>query len=272
MTGAAAVQAHYAHFAKRETILAALAAAGKDRGPLSPDDLAPFDQLHTGGRTATAAVTALLAPGADALVLDVGCGIGGPARLLAAARGCRLVGVDLTPDFVATAVALTRRTAQTDRVRFCVGSATALPLPDAAFDAAWHIHMSMNVADKAAMYREIARTLKPGARFALYDPVRGPGAEPAYPVPWAETPATSFLLDADALLETATAAGLRLIARRDATADGLAWFAALERERAASSGPPAPQPDPRLVAMTQNHRRNLASGAVAILGALFERP
>jgi len=266
------IQDHYNHFAKRETILAGLRAVGKDIAHLSPEDLSSFDQLHTAGHAATRTLIDLLSPASGQHVLDVGCGIGGPARLLAKTTGCRVTGLDLTPHFIATAKDFTERTHQTNDIVFQVGSATALPFASHTFDAAWHIHMSMNVADKAAMYAEIFRTLKPGARFAMYDPIRGPHDTPTYPVPWAATPATSFLVPQDDMIALIDTAGFRAISVTDVTPEGLAWYADVAAARA--SGPPPTQlpQDPRFLAMSKNHRRNLETGAVALLRGLFARP
>jgi len=264
----AEIQGHYDHFARREVILSTLREAGKNVERLTPGDLAPFDQLHTSGRTASESLIELLAPQPAHHVLDVGCGIGGPARMLNQAAGCRVTGIDLTPSFISTAHELTRRTAQSAQMSYAVGSATALPFAEVSFDAAWHIHMSMNVADKTAMYAGIFRVLKPGARFIIYDPVRGQGPEPAYPAPWAETARTSFLLSEREMLAAITQAGFVVTQTSDATNAGLAWFA--ERQRIAAAA--GIKPDARLAAMTGNHQRNLDRGAVRILCAVFQRP
>lgn len=272
MTTLNAVQQHYSHVMNREVILAAVAAAGKNPDRLEPEDLALFDQLHTSRQAATERMIAKLAPTSGQHVLDVGCGLGGPARQLAKATGCRVTGIDLTPGFVETAVDFTRRTGQTATVAFQQGSATALPFADGSFDAAWHIHMSMNVADKPAMYAEIFRVLKPGARFAFYDPIRGEADEVAYPVPWAETSATSFLLRRTDMLALVEKSGFRCIEATDATKDGLAWFEAQARAQAEGKAPLQPPPAPRFLEMSKNHRRNMQVGAVAVLRAVFTRP
>ena len=145
-----------------------------------------------------------LAPGVAAL--DIGCGIGGTARTLAARYGARVEGIDLTPEFVAVAEALSRL-AGVEGVAFRTGSATALPFEAARFDLATMLHVGMNVADKAALFAEAARVLRPGGRFAVFDVMRvGPG-EIAYPMPWAGSPDISFVETPDAY--AALAAGGR---------------------------------------------------------------
>lgn len=256
---------HYQTFPARDAILAALARRGFAQDSLTPDRLAPFDQLHTGGAPATAALLARLSPKPDDHVLDVGSGLGGPARMLAAMAGCRVTGIDITPRFVADAAFFTDCTKQTQRVTFQEGSATALPFADRTFDAAWHIHMAMNVADKAAMYAEIFRVLKPGATLAIDDPVRGAG-EMIFPVPWAGEPRASYLCTAEELVGLLTVAGFVMPEIEDVTAQGIAF--ALERERARDSTKPLSAWE----MMSANHRANMAAGAVRVISVVMKKP
>jgi SAM-dependent methyltransferase len=195
--------------------LAALTEAGVDTNALTPDILAPIDQFHTRGLDATLAQAALAAPRADMQVLDVGCGIGGPARWLAAHYGCRVTGIDLTDEFVAVARLLTERCRLADRVEFRQGSALELPFADATFDLVWCQNVSMNIADKARLYREIRRVLKPGARFTSIDLAAGPAGAPHYPLPWAREPSISFLLPPADMRGLIEAAGFRIVEWRD---------------------------------------------------------
>lgn len=257
--------AHYQTFPSRDSILAALARWGVSPDGLTPDALAPFDQLHTGGAPATDGLIARLAPKPDDHVLDIGSGLGGPARMLAARTGCRVTGIDLTPRFVADAVFFTARTGQAGRVGFQEGSGTALPFTDRTFDAAWHIHVAMNVADKAALYGEVFRVLKPGARLGIDDPVRGRGAM-AFPVPWARDAEVSYLCSEEELTGHILAAGFVDPEVRDVTAPGIAWAA--ERERMRDSTKPLSPWE----AMSANHRANLVSGAVRVISIVAKKP
>ena len=159
---------------------------------------------------------------ADMSVLDVGSGIGGPARFLAATYGCQVTGVDLSEPFVDAARYLTERTGQSGQVSFQTASALELPFDDGRFDVALLQHVAMNISDRARLYREIRRVLKSGGRFATFDVVLNSG-EPHYPVPWARTPATSFLLTADATREAIEAGRLPHagMARRHRSRQGL---------------------------------------------------
>jgi len=235
-----AVAGHYAHSrgSLAATILATLARMGRGTERLAPDDLTGVDEFHMGGRDATALLGERLALGPGDRLLDLGSGIGGPARYFADRFGCRVTGVDLTPTFVEAARDLTERCGLADRVAFELASVTALPFPAATFDAATMIHVGMNLPDKAAMAREAARVLKPGGRFLIYDAMRtGPG-DLAFPVPWSTRAETSFLATPGDYRAALERAGFRIEAEHDRRALAQAFFAKL-RERTASGNPPA---------------------------------
>jgi L-amino acid N-acyltransferase YncA/2-polyprenyl-3-methyl-5-hydroxy-6-metoxy-1,4-benzoquinol methylase len=169
---------HYTRSPLLSTLLDALAAAGKSVSPLDSDDLAPLDELHSGGRPATVELADLLAPAPGGHVLDLGAGLGGPARYLARHRGCRVTGVDLARETVEVATELTERCGLDDVVRFREGSVTELPFADTSFDAAIMLHVGMNVADKAALCAEAFRVLRPGGRLGLSDMIASGGLGP----------------------------------------------------------------------------------------------
>ena len=154
-------------------------------------------------------------------MLDVGAGLGGPARFLAERFGVDVTGVDVTAAFVERAEELTRDTGLADRVRFVRADATALPFADGAFDVAWTQHAAMNIADKAALYAGLRRT---AGRLALYDAIAGDGVPPAYPLPWASVPELSFLVTEDELRALLADAGFHPTAARDATEGGRRWL------------------------------------------------
>ena len=237
--------------------------------PLTPQQLGVLDQFHTRGLAATKDLAALAEIASGMSVLDVGCGIGGPARFLAAAHGCHVVGVDLSESFVEAARYLTERTGQNGQVSFQSANALELPFGAASFDAVFMQHVAMNICDRALLYRESRRVLKPGGRFAIFDVVSN-GGEPHYPVPWARTPETSFLLSANATREAILRSGFETLVWRDDTEAAKVWIAQLRE----SGPPPAPNlgqvvgPDfPQLLA---NLGRNLMEGRLGILTAVFE--
>ena len=188
-----AAREHYRRDDLEDVVLAALRRVGVDPDALRVEDLTGIDQLHAGAADATEHLFDALQLGAGMAVLDVGSGIGGPARLAAAHRGCHVTGIDLSPDFVALARSLTARVGLTDLVSFDLGSATTLPYDDASFSRAMLNHVGMNIADKEDVFAEVRRVLEPGGLFAVYEQMRvGPG-ELTFPLPWADDAASSFV-------------------------------------------------------------------------------
>ncbi|MGF6782129.1 class I SAM-dependent methyltransferase [Paraburkholderia sp. GAS334] len=272
------VRDHYRATGLTDRLKIALTVLGPEDQRLTPQQLGALDQFHTRGLAATAELARLAEITADMSVLDVGSGVGGPARFLAATCGCRMTGIDLSEPFVDAARYLTRRTGQSEQVSFHTASALELPFDGSHFDAVLLQHVAMNISDRARLYKEIERVLKPCGRFATYDVVpqgdflRGApnGSEPYYPVPWARTPATSFLLTADATREAIEQAGFRTLAWQDDTEAAKAWFTQLR-----ASGPP-PSPNlgvvmgPDFAELTANLGRNLLERRLGILTAVFE--
>jgi len=263
------VRDHYGATGLTERLKTALGAFGPEDQRLTPQQLGALDQFHTRGLAATADLAKLTGITADMSVLDVGSGLGGPARFLAATYGCRVSGVDLSEPFVDAARYLTERTGLNGQVSFQSGSALALPFDDASFDVVLLQHVAMNIADRAQLYRQIRRVLKPGGKFATFDVVLERG-EPQYPLPWARTPATSFLLTAAATREAIAAAGFRAVTSIDDTEAAKSWNAQLR----ASGPPPAPNlglvMGPNFKEVAANLGRNLVEGRLGILTAVFE--
>jgi MPBQ/MSBQ methyltransferase len=269
------VEAHYGRPGLEAAILAALRAAGKDPDRLTPEDLAPVDQFHTRGRDATLELARLaeLTPGRA--VLDVGGGIGGPARTLVRDFGCPVTVLDLTEAYCRAGEELTRRTGLTGQVRFQHGDALALPFPEASFDVGWTQHSSMNVADKRRMYGELHRVIRPGGRLALHEIMAGPAGPPHFPVPWARDPALSHLAPPEAMRELLRAIGFREHAWQDTSPAATEWF----RQRLAMAQRAAGAPEPGLhlllgedfPAMFRNQVRNLEEGRIAVIEAVWLR-
>jgi len=234
------VAQHYTRGTLERAILDALVASGKDIDHLEPDDLAPVDEFHVGGRQATIDFATHFAPRRGMHLLDVGSGIGGPSRYFAREYGCRVTGIDLTEEYVQLAAELARRVGLSELVSYRLGSATALPFPPATFDGAYMLHVGMNIEDKAAVFAAVRRVLRPGAVFGIYDVMRDREGELSFPVPWAPTAALSFVESPAtyrALLERAGFVVVQQYGRREFAVE---FFRQLRARAAQSGSSPAP--------------------------------
>jgi ubiquinone/menaquinone biosynthesis C-methylase UbiE len=189
-------------------------------------DIAGVDEFHVRG----ASVSKELAESIDlkgATVLDVGCGLGGPCRMLADKYNCKTTGIDLSNEYIKTAKGLSKLVNLDSKTSFIQGDATTLPFDDSTFDVVWTQHVQMNIPDKKMLYSEISRVLKPGGHFLYYDILKKSDGEVNYPMPWASTSDMSFLFketDMDAFL---TKFGLTKEQSNDQTQAGIDFFDAL---------------------------------------------
>jgi SAM-dependent methyltransferase len=255
---------HYATLGLAARVLAALG-----EGPLSIRDLAPLDQFHIGGLKSTQALAALAGVTAELQVLDIGSGIGGPARFLAASYGCHVTGLDLSAEYTQLAAHLAERVGLSGQVSAVCGDALAAPFPDASFDLLWTQHAAMNIPDRPRLHAEMARLLKPGGRLALHDVCAGSRDLLHFPVPWAAGTGGSALLSPDETHRQLRAAGFEELHWRDVTGEALDVL----------SRAPAVMPavslqlllGARFPEMLINYRRNLEEGRARVVEAVFYR-
>lgn len=209
------VRQHYGGDDLADRILAAVVAADHDAASITVDGLAAVDQLHFGGAGATRYLFEQLSLQPGMRLLDVGSGIGGPARLAASQFGCSVVGVDLSPDFVATATRLTDLTGLSSVAEFRLASGSDTGLPSGSFDRATLIHVGMNIPDKAAVFLEVRRLLRTGGVFGVYEQMLVGSGDLPYPLPWAVDERSSFLASPDDYTRDLTAAGFRVTAQEN---------------------------------------------------------
>ena len=262
------IKMHYASPGLYERIVQGLEAIGKSPASVDLDDLAALDEFHLRGPAATRELIEILDVGEHSHVLDVGSGLGGPARRLAKATGCRVTGVDLSEDYCAVGNELTGWLGLSERVRLEPGDATRLErFAPSSFDAAWSIHVGMNVEDKGSLYAGVAQVLKPGAPFVLFDILSAGAEEPTYPAPWAATSEQSFLASADEMSAHLERAGFSIIEIRDQTSQALAFLDEnIARTRSLGGPPPLGLHlvlGPTFKEIIAGARRNLAEGRLA---------
>lgn len=255
-------------------ILTALQEAGKDIDSLATNDLSSFDQYHSGGLAATRELASLVALREGMRVLDVGSGVGGPARTLATEYGCDVTGIDLTEEYCLAAEMLTARLGLEARVRFQCGSALDMPFDDGAFDVVWMQNSSMNIPDKEKLYSEVRRVLRPGGSLATQDVLSGAVQPLYYPVPWATDPSLSTMIGAEDFRKLLGQLGFTESAWSDGTE--LAMKSARERLAAASTESPSPIGQGLIVSQDiretmTNTLRNYEEGRALIVMSVFER-
>jgi ubiquinone/menaquinone biosynthesis C-methylase UbiE len=231
------VASHYTHGSLQQAIFDALKQMGKDLDRLCTSDLSAADEFHLGWRAATTALAKDLGLKPGMHVLDVGSGIGGPARFFAETHGCRVTGIDLTEEFVRVAAELTRRCGLEDLASFRQGSALDLPFDTGTFDAASLIHVGMNIEHKAKLFENVRRVLKPGALFGVYEVMHAADGELPYPMPWAQTIETSFVEPPETYRRLLKDAGFR-IERDENRREFVLKLAGEMREKAATHGAP----------------------------------
>lgn len=202
-----AVAEHWGRGDVYEIILSALERSSKSLATLTVEDLGPIDHVHARGFPATVELADQLPVHAHHHLVDIGCGLGGPARYFAQRFRCKVSGIDITKPFVEAARKLTALLRMEDRVSIEQGDATRLPFADRTFDGGYAQHVTMNIADRARFFAEAARVLKPGAFFAVTEHGLGAGGQPHYPVPWSEDGTGSYLVPPEETRRLLGAAG-----------------------------------------------------------------
>ena len=242
-------------------------------GRFTTEELSSFDELHSRARQATSELAALASLRPGMRVLDVGSGLGGPARHLASAYGLRVTGLELTAEYVRLSRLLTERAGLSDHVGFEQGSALSAPFATRSFDCAWLQHVLVNVADKARLFAELKRVLAPGGCLALHEVVSPAGHRPSFPLPWGRSPLTSYVPGPERLRTAIENAGFAMRSWIDTTPLAAAWCRGVDSYAAgdvrlaglsATLGEDARQ-------MIANLGHDLDAGRLGVVMAVFDR-
>ena len=267
MTTQQDISTHYTHGNLVAAIRSGVESLGKTIDSVTVDDLGPVDEFHTGGRQASKHFIDQLGVTPDMHILDIGCGLGGPARFVASRYRCRVDGIDLTPEYIETGRVICGWVGLNDRISLHQGSALSMPFADGAFDGAYMLHVGMNIEDKAKLCSEVHRVLRPGSLFGIYDVMKAGAGELSYPMPWATTAASSFVVDPAQYRSALQAAGFAVIAELNRRDFAITFFDQFRAKTMAAGGPPPlglhllmgrNAPD-----KIQNMIQNVASGYIA---------
>ncbi|MFP3984013.1 MAG: class I SAM-dependent methyltransferase [Desulfurivibrionaceae bacterium] len=267
MTHRERIKEHYRHGDLLNAILAGIEHLGKTPETVTPDDLAPVDEFHIGGRTASEIFLDQLGFSGRDHLLDVGCGLGGTSRFVADRYQSRITGIDLVKEYIQTGAVLCNWVGLNHLIALQQGDVLNLPFADSTFNGAFMMHVGMNIQDKASLFAEVNRVLRPGALFGIYDVMQTTAGKMAYPVPWASNSSTSQIKSPETYKTVLEETGFAIDSERNRHSYAVKFFEQMQKNAGTSKEPPALGPhilmgdDARVKA--ENMIANVSSGCIA---------
>jgi ubiquinone/menaquinone biosynthesis C-methylase UbiE len=164
--------------------------------------------------------------------------LGGASRFISNKYNNRVTGIDLTQEYIDVGKALCEWVGLDKQVTLHQGSALSMPFEDEAFDGAIMLHVGMNIDDKAKLFTEIYRVLRPGASFGVYDVMQIKTGELTYPVPWATESSMSRLATPEEYKQALNDAGFKTSKENDRREFAIEFFKKMRAETKATGGPP----------------------------------
>ena len=232
------------HYGERKNLLNIIVEAFEKEGVidnLTVDHLAPIDEFHIGGREATKDFINQLEISQNHNVLDIGCGLGGPSRFVASKFGCKVTGVDLTPEFISCGKKLTEMVNLTEKVKLLTGSALDLNSvldQNESFDRAFMLHVGMNIENKSLLLSEIASKLNLGGLLGIYDVMKfgkNSHEDLEFPVPWTNNHKNNYATHPEEYKKAIEKAGMRIICERNRYDFAVEFFSKMKSKKDAPS-------------------------------------
>ena len=218
------VNEHYTRENIYETILHKLKEQGIEKDKVTRKDISSVDEFHIKGAEISLEIAHEGGIKEGQKILDAGCGIGGPARMLADVFECNVTGVDLTEEFIRTATLLSELVSLNHLTEFIAADATQLPFANETFDVVWTQHAQMNIRDKNQLYSELFRVLKKEGKFIYYDIFSTGKKDLIFPLPWADDDSINFLITTDDYEKLLTEIGFIESAKKNRTNESIEFF------------------------------------------------
>ena len=256
-----------------DKILETLKSEGINTAEMIRNAFAPIDELHLLGNKATLELAQEVGLNEKMKILDVGCGIGGPARTLVSNFGCHVTGLDLSKEYCQAADLINKYVGLSDMIEIQQGNALEMPFSDAIFDVVFLQHVLMNIADKGRFFSQIKRVLRSKGRLALYTICEGDISPINYPVIWANSAEINFLLPAIKLRNFISSNGFKEISWKDHTE---VIIKTIDFQRTKPRPEKKPPINLGLIVMEpslkwKNLVLNLKEGRIVVIQGIFER-